>query len=34
MRIRFDFDSVTLDAALFDTPTARAIAAARYRSLD
>jgi hypothetical protein len=28
MRIRFDFDSITLDAELFDTPTARAIAAA------
>jgi hypothetical protein len=28
MRIRFTFDSVTLDAELFDTPTAKAIAAA------
>jgi uncharacterized protein len=28
MRIRFDFGSVTLDAELLDTPTARAIAAA------
>jgi len=27
MRIRFDFGAVTLDAELFDTPTARAIAA-------
>jgi hypothetical protein len=27
-RIRFDFGSLTLDAALLDTPTARAIAAA------
>ncbi len=27
-RIRFDFGAVTLDAELFDTPTARAIAAA------
>jgi hypothetical protein len=27
-RIRFDFGSVALDAELFDTPTARAIAAA------
>ncbi len=28
MRIRFDFGSVTLDAELLDTPTAKAIAAA------
>jgi uncharacterized protein len=28
MRIRFDFGSLTLDADLLDTPTARAIAAA------
>ncbi len=28
MRIRFDFASLTLDAELFDTPTAKAIAAA------
>jgi hypothetical protein len=28
MRIRFDFGSVTLDAELLDTPTARAVAAA------
>ncbi len=28
MRIRFDFDSVTLDAEMLDTPTAKAIAAA------
>ncbi len=28
MRIRFDFGSLTLDAELADTPTARAIAAA------
>lgn len=28
MRIRFDFGTVTLDAELLDTPTARAIAAA------
>ena len=28
MRIRFDFGSVTLDAELFDTPTAEAIATA------
>jgi uncharacterized protein len=28
MRIRFEFDSVTLDAELLDTPTANAIAAA------
>ena len=28
MRIRFDFDSVTLDAEMLDTPTARAIMAA------
>jgi uncharacterized protein len=28
MRIRFDFGSLTLDAELFDTPTARAIAKA------
>jgi uncharacterized protein len=28
MRIRFDFGAVTLDAELFDTPTAKAIAAA------
>ena len=28
MRIRFDFGSLTLDAELSDTPTARAIAAA------
>jgi hypothetical protein len=28
MRIRFDFDSLTLDAELLDTPTAKAIAAA------
>jgi len=28
MRIRFDFGSVTLDAKLLDTPTAKAIAAA------
>jgi hypothetical protein len=28
MRIRFDFGSVTLDAELLDTPTARAIATA------
>ena len=28
MRIRFDFGSVTLDAELFETPTAKAIAAA------
>jgi uncharacterized protein len=27
-RIRFDFGTLTLDAELFDTPTARAIAAA------
>ena len=27
-RIRFDFGALTLDAELFDTPTARAIAAA------
>jgi len=27
-RIRFDFGTLTLDADLFDTPTARAIAAA------
>ena len=27
-RIRFDFGTVTLDAELFDTPTARAIGAA------
>ena len=27
-RIRFDFDSLTLDAELLDTPTAKAIAAA------
>jgi hypothetical protein len=27
-RIRFDFDSFTLDAELLDTPTAKAIAAA------
>jgi uncharacterized protein len=27
-RIRFDFGTITLDAKLFDTPTARAIAAA------
>jgi hypothetical protein len=27
MRIRFDFGSVTLDAELLDTPTAKAIAA-------
>jgi hypothetical protein len=27
-RIRFDFGSLTLDADLFDTPTARAVAAA------
>lgn len=28
MRIRFEFASLTLDAELFDTPTAKAIAAA------
>jgi hypothetical protein len=28
MRIRFDFGTLTLDAELFDTPTARTIAAA------
>ena len=28
MRIRFDFNSVTLDAELLDTPSAKAIAAA------
>ena len=28
MRIRFDFGSLTLDAELLDTPTARAVAAA------
>src|SRR5246500_2550696 len=28
MRIRFDFGSVTLDAELLDTPTAKAVAAA------
>src|SRR5580692_8712993 len=28
MRIRFDFGSLTLDAELLDTPTAKAIAAA------
>ena len=28
VRIRFDFGALTLDAELFDTPTARAIAAA------
>jgi len=28
MRVRFDFGSVTLDAELVDTPTAKAIAAA------
>jgi hypothetical protein len=28
MRVRFDFGSLTLDAELLDTPTARAIAAA------
>jgi uncharacterized protein len=28
MRIRFEFGTLTLDAELFDTPTARAIAAA------
>jgi len=28
MRLRFDFGSVTLDAELLDTPTAKAIAAA------
>lgn len=28
MRIRFDFGSITLDAELLDTPTARAIASA------
>jgi uncharacterized protein len=28
MRIRFDFGSITLDAELLDTPTAKAIAAA------
>jgi hypothetical protein len=28
MRIRFDFGTLTLDAELFDTPTAKAIAAA------
>ncbi len=28
MKIRFDFGSVTLDAELLDTPTARAVAAA------
>jgi hypothetical protein len=28
VRIRFDFESLTLDAELFDTPTAKAIAAA------
>jgi hypothetical protein len=28
MRIRFDFGSVTLDAELLDTPTAKAIAKA------
>jgi uncharacterized protein len=28
MRVRFDFGSLTLDAELFDTPTAKAIAAA------
>jgi uncharacterized protein len=28
MRIRFDFGTVTLDAEIFDTPTASAIAAA------
>jgi uncharacterized protein len=28
VRIRFDFDSLTLDADLLDTPTAKAIAAA------
>jgi hypothetical protein len=28
MRIRFDFGSITLDADLLDTPTAKAIAAA------
>ena len=28
MRIRFDFGSLTLDAELSDTPTAKAIAAA------
>ena len=28
MRIRFDFGSLTLDAELFETPTAKAIAAA------
>jgi hypothetical protein len=27
-RIRFDFDDLTLDAELLDTPTAKAIAAA------
>ena len=27
-RIRFDFGTVTLEAELFDTPTARAVAAA------
>ena len=28
MRIRFDFGSLTLDAELLDTPTAKAVAAA------
>ena len=28
MRIRFDFDALTLEADLFDTPTAQAVAAA------
>ena len=28
MRVRFDFGSLTLDAELLDTPTAKAIAAA------
>jgi hypothetical protein len=34
MRIRFEFGSVTLDAELLDTPTARAIAAALPISAD
>jgi hypothetical protein len=34
MRIRFDFGSLTLDAELLDTPTAKAVAAALPLSAD